>query len=284
MKVGYHLANDGNITDDHLQLLRKADTPIVKVLLRLDLQYEPTDFRRLHEFLPAHTEIVIRLYMPGQARWTPYEFAGRATGKLQSVLPLIPNRRTWIEIHNEPNHPEEGWGPSIDNTLRFGNWFHGVFTMLRQARFQNLGFPGLAVGEWRHKERSWGDTLLGVMKEADWVGCHCYWQSPNTLDQLTDPRLGKNWSWYLKRIDRPIIITEAGNSNAHGGFPVLSPYEQSWQYGFWCETVDPRIYAVNFFMLGGTEDWAGFRVYDETVLSLKGEVMPKSSNPIHKEV
>ena len=267
MLRGFHLANNGNITDEHLDWLQGVE--MVKCLVRLDLPAEPTGFQRLHESLPPHTEFVLRLYMPG--RWSAEEFVQRTQERLPRILSTLEDRTTWIEIHNEPNHKDgiEGWGRGMEHVTTFIPWYHYVIARFRCIGFQNLGFPGLALGN-QHWERVWARECKQIIEMSDWVGVHSYWQ--DGPDQMFDDRLGWNWSWYQKRFPgKRLIVTEAGNSNCHSPnvYQVLSPEQQADQYLEWCKHAEDGPHGVCFFMLGGTQDWAGFQVHKETIFTLR---------------
>ncbi len=105
------------------------------------------------------------------------------------------------------------------------------------------------------------------MEASDWVGVHCYWQLP---EQVEDRTFGQNWRWYARNVDRPVYVTEAGNSSCHTpSLPPVGPERQAAEFRRWCEAADDGgVEGVAFFMLDGSEDWAGFRLFDETIEAL----------------
>ena len=197
----------------------------------------------------------------------PKEFVAKVKEKLPPVLDALKWHRCWIEILNEPNHRDgiEGWGRSEHKAEDFQVWYFIVLNAL-QPHFINLGFPGLAVGEWAHGERTWARVCADAIQASDWLGIHCYWQ---TERDFTDPRLGRNWSWYKGKFpDKTLIVTEAANSSCHNPeLPQVGPHRQAMEYSRFARDAD--IHGVTFFMLGGTDDWAGFRIYPETLEALR---------------
>ena len=199
MLRGFHLANNGNITDEHLDWLQGVE--MVKCLVRLDLPAEPTGFQRLHESLPPHTEFVLRLYMPG--RWSAEEFVQRTQERLPRILSTLGDRTTWIEIHNEPNHKDgiEGWGKGMEHVTTFIPWYHYVLSRFRCIGFQNLGFPGLALGgvplglaepQQVLSERAGG--VLHLARERPELGCQPLPQPNHLLPGLAHQVLpGRVW-------------------------------------------------------------------------------------------
>ncbi len=142
---------------------------------------------------------MLRLYMPGPNPWPAAEFVARATRRLPPVLKCLEGHRVLIEIHNEPNHAAgiEGWGRTMEQAQSFAIWYSVVLDRLRQTGFADLGWPGLAVGEWGHGERTWAVVNRQNILKSDWVGCHCYWQGNGPdPEQMTMRALGQNWRWY----------------------------------------------------------------------------------------
>lgn len=210
----------------------------------------------------------------------------RSLGKLErdlrmhSVCEPRNDREILIEIHNEPNHRDgiEGWGRSVEDARDFGWWYAEVLQGLRawgegtcnvpQRVPLQFGWPGLALSEWAHGERTFAMENRANVRASDWVGCHCYWQRPGELDL---PQLGGNWRWYRRRWpNKRLFVTEAGNSWCHN--PELAPVgpgEQLRQYLEWVRLASRGgVAGVAFYMLGGSEDWAGFRLFPETVRAL----------------
>lgn len=267
-KIGVHLANDGNINWSDVEGLT-----LVKGLVRLDLDYEPTNYRELANHLRSDCDVVLRLFWPGYLE--PMEFVKRARGALPPILDALRFHRIFIEIHNEPNHRDgiEGWGKTVQRAEEFRAWYWVVLNAL-QPHYVNLGFPGLAVGEWAHGERTWAEICRDCILASDWVGIHCYWQTP---EQLEDERLGRNWLWYKETFpDKTLLVTEAGNSSCdNSALPQITPARQADEYTQFAH--DAAVHGVAFFLAGGTEDWTGFRIFPETLDSLRRTIGGSSS-------
>jgi hypothetical protein len=267
MRAGVHLANDGNVTDEHLNLIQSI--MLVKGLVRLDCDWGEIDWRRLGRHLRQDTAVVLRLFYPGPDMLKAPEFVSRSIRKLPRVLGELAPRECYIEIHNEPNHRAgiEGWGADLHFAWDFALWYARVLDGLRSAGFERLGFPGLALGQWAHQERAWARANEDNIRQSDWLGVHCYWQRPEEIEHL---QLGANWRWYRRRFPhKKIIVTEAANSGCDGPMGAPSPGEQAAQYARWCRLATGGVYGVTFFILGGT-GWDGFQVHPETIRALGG--------------
>ena len=266
MRAGIHLPNDGRMSHDDLQLL--AGLQIVKGLVRLDVQWDRLDWRRIAEHLDPGCVVVLRLYTPGRLR--PGDFVDRSARELPPVLARLKDHEVLIQIHNEPNHctGHEGWGPTEAHALDFREWYRRVYAGLQEHGFGGLGFPGLAVGNHAHGERRWSKVCRKEIRRSDWVGCHCYWQRP---EELEHPALGANWTHY--RVTYPnkrLIVVESGNSSCHSPeLPQMTPDRQRAEYLQWCRSAaSGGVDGVTFYMLAGSSEWAGFRLYPSTVRAL----------------
>lgn len=289
MKVGVHLPNDGKLSGEQFALIGGSGINLVKGLVRLDLPIGMDwsggmTWGAISHALPGDAEIILRLYAPMQEVWSVGDFVNAAIPRVQNACSQIGQGRVWVEIHNEPNHPIEGFGP--EGVERWRVWYTAVYQHLERA-FRMLGlhqqvrlmWPGLSLG-WAHRERVWARRCEEEIKFSDGLGVHCYWQSShNPIDQvdrqLYQDRLGGNWKFYddlcklYGQSEKPIYVTEAGNSNCHNKkFAVLTPDQQADEYIRWCRDARRRVNGVVFYLLGGSEDWAGFRLYPSTVMAL----------------
>lgn len=189
---------------------------------------------------------------------------------------------TRFEIHNEPNHMQgiEGWGQEDDQAKSFNQWFVEVYDRLK-GWYPHLqfGFPGLAP---HHNDERWLEICQEAIEKADWVGVHCYWQNPTTSDRnhLSD-YFGLWFKHYLDHIpsNKPIEITECGNSNCQNGY-VVDWQRIGQEYVAWLGEVfeHPRIEATHGFILSAPQDeWQGFAWVDKTgnirpVVSIVGDM------------
>ena len=289
--IGVHLPN--HVTPDDARFLGKH-LNIFKGLMRLDKPENPTsdddaldltDWHRIRQEAPDDAMFVLRIYANMKQNRMPYSvFAHLAANRL---LPLVrggplAGANVRLEIHNEPNHPDEGWGPTQGGAILFDGWYRLVYNDLQATLNRHslanvkLMWPGLAVAEWAHKERTWMRLCENSIINAPSVGVHSYWQTPTESDwsQLAHDGLGLNWKAYddlLKRYERgnEIIVTEAGNSNCHNpAYPPLTPRQQADQYVRWCKNAARGVSGVTFFLWGAMSPWEGFRVHHGTVEAL----------------
>lgn len=221
---------------------------------------------RIKEMLPDIT-ITVRLYEGGFGQGyhpTPKEFVDRVSEHIIRLRPYA-NR---FEIHNEPNHLQgiEGWGQDVHHANDFNGWFLEVYGRLKTAFLDlEFGFPGLAIP---HRDLAWLEVCQAAIEVADFVGIHCYWQNPTLVEtNHLDDFWGLRFQEYLARYpDKPFEITEYGNSNVHGNFPI------DWsvigrEYVAWHGEVfrHPRIEATHGFILSAPQaEWDGFAWVSES--------------------
>jgi len=218
------------------------------------------DFDRLAEESPG-MGFVVRLYDGRFGKGhhpTPAEFAG-------TFIPIMEELGTYairFEVHNEPNHLEgiEGWGQEDHHAHDFNNWFLEVYDMLKQAcPWAELGFPGLAL---HHRDLEWLDICRPAIEKAEWLGVHCYWQNPTPA---FSNHMANYWGLWFKEYherfpDKPLEITEFGNSNGQGGYPVL-PHEIALEYEEYYQELFKYPYlrsASAFIVSAPQEEWADF--------------------------
>jgi hypothetical protein len=250
-----------------------AGLRLVKALVRLDNmgQWDEIDWRHLGEVLGDDCLVILRLFFPG--RLSSAEFVRRAAARLPAVFAALGHREILLELHNEPNHAAgiEGWGKAPSQARDFAWWYHEVRAGMRAAGYiGRLGFPGLAVGQGNHGERWWAIINRANLRASGWVGCHCYWQRPEELERLD---LGGNWAWYRRLWpNKRLFVTEAGNSSCDNpALPRVTPERQRAEYLSWCRSAAAGgVAGVAFYMLGGSAEWASFRLYPETVRALAG--------------
>lgn len=299
MKIGVHLPNDGVLSGDDLALLRESGLNLFKGLVRLDVDNDPLDW----SVLPREddTEYIARLYADFRGgAWGAHDFATKACGRLGSIARILEPNPVLVEIHNEPNHPHEGFGPTKAGANIWKAWYNHAYKKIAEWRNKTnwshvrLGWPGLAVSEWQHRERTWAAMNQDNITQSEWIGVHCYWQTGHgdNNPQIHDGRLGRNYMFYLEMQQRivetlscptcrrpwrkavgkkpPVYVTEVANSNCHNlSLPTLTARDQANQYVEWAQMADAEgVAGATFFIYGGTEDWAGFRLARETVLAL----------------
>jgi len=156
----------------------------------------------------------------------------------------------YFEVHNEPNHPNEGMGWNWNSGAEFGAWFVQTVDILRQ-RFPEVkfGFPGLSP---QPNVPDFLDGATPYIARADWVGIHCYWQS---VDQQPYPMVADNagmyWRGFRTRYpDKLLMITEFSNNTAG-----VDPGEKGRQYARYFQLLrnEPGLGAAFAFAL----NWPG---------------------------
>ncbi len=209
-RVGVHGRNDVRFYDADYEVLRVAKIETLKMMSHTDVDV----YRRAREINP-NVEFIVRLFMPEHQnlmkdgrRITPQEFVAY-------MAPIINRLRPWVkkfEIHNEPNHHTglEGWGATDDHARDFLQWYLEVLRRLRQvAPWAQFGFPGLAPGDYPHRDRAWLAICRPAIEQSDWLGVHCYWQ----YDNMRHPEWGLRFRLYHDMFpNKPLEITEFGDS------------------------------------------------------------------------
>ncbi|NDJ36977.1 MAG: hypothetical protein GYB64_20180, partial [Chloroflexi bacterium] len=126
-----------------------------------------------------------------------------------------------FEVHNEPNLTAEGFGLSWNTGQEFGEWMLEVIGALRPRFPQALfGWPGLSPGPSvsgiRYDEKLFLRSAGSLVRQADWIGCHCYWR---TEADLLSEHGGLGYRYYREEYpDRLLFITEFSNPAAEVGW------------------------------------------------------------------
>lgn len=255
-KVGVHGRNDETFEEGDYQVIREARIEAIKMmsLTRRDV------FQRIKGENPD-IEIITRLFHGG-GFIEPGQF-------IQDMLPVMAQLQpfcTMFQIGNEPNHAAriEGWGKEDDDARSFNQWFLQVYAALKQAHpWAQLGFPGLAVPDPAHRDRAWLRLCRDAINRADWLGCHCYWQTPpGGGSVMLEEHSGLCFKYYHEMYpDKVIHILECGNSN--GQNPAFSTDENLYaeEYVTWLNEVFkyPYLGSASFFILSSPDpNWRSF--------------------------
>ena len=194
------------------------------------------------------------------------KFVQKWTSILQSLLPF----GDCVQLNNEPNHPGENFGgPDWAAAVNYNAYFLRLAPALKAAvPGLKLGFPGLAV---QQNEVNWWTACREAMELADWVGCHVYAQFEN----WDDPAWGRRYELLQALTDKPIIITEYGDSTP--GRPIE---EKAQRYKAWLEELPGQIEAAYCYLLSSPHDeWAEFVLNDkaiEIICSAKTQSQPEA--------
>ncbi len=193
---------------------------------------------------------------------------------------------TKFQIVDEPNHLQRytGWGKEDADAENFNQWFLEVYALLKaEFPWAELGFPPLAEPDFGHRSHAWLKICRPAIERADWLGVHSWWQSPpGRQSVMFNEDFGLNFKFYHTQYpDKPLEITEFGNSNFQSGYPI-SEGEIANEYVLWLNEVFryPYIRSANAYILSSPDkSWEFFawRTEDKRikpVVSLVGK-MPR---------
>jgi len=261
-RVGVHGRNNENFEEKDYQVIRESRIEAVKMMS----QTRPQVLERIKKE-NGDIEIITRLYDGANVgkdhHPTPAEFAGRMIPIMKDYQPFCKK----FHLLNEPNHIHryEGWGANDDDARNFNTWFLEAYDRLKQAHpWASLGFPGLALPDaGAHRDRSWLNICRPAIEKADWLGCHCYWQTPPGQGSMVfNEAFGLNFKYYHQQYpDKTIEILECGNSNIQNGFPI-SDEDVAREFTDWLQEVFkyPYINSAAYFILSSQDrgNWEFF--------------------------
>ena len=259
-RVGLHGRNDRFFTGRDYELVQRARIETLKMMSHTSVSV----FAKLRKENPQ-VEFIVRLYddrINKNSRPTASRFAARMIPIMRSLRPYA----TKFEIHNEPNHATglEGWGSSDAHALSFNAWYWEVLGRLKRAcPWAKLGFPGLALNN-PHRDLAWLGICKKSIEASDWLGCHCYWQYGNMMNDAW----GLRFKLYHQRFpNKKIEITEFGNST-----PNLPREEMANQYAQYYQKLNGYAYlgsASSFIGSSPDPAWGQF-----TWLKEGGDMLP----------
>jgi hypothetical protein len=242
--VGVHGRADGALQPADFEALRTAKVEAVKLLTWA----RPEDVDQLRQIRPDMF-ILARLMTKIGA---PNQFSDFFVGEVQAHMAAFYARGIrYFEIHNEPNLTAEGWGSSWADGRVFGRFFMEVRQKLK-AQFPEalFGWPGLSpgpgIGGVRLKDTDFVNQADDALRAADWLGVHCYWQSPDLMENETDG--GRVYRSYRRRYpDKLIFITEFSNRTE-------SPAVKASQYVTYYQSLrhEPGIGAAFSFVVSAS--------------------------------
>lgn len=215
-RVGLHGRNNVTFAEVDFQVVNTARIEAMKVMGQTD----PAVFKRLKQENP-NIDLITRLYddrFGTNTHPSAEQFAAKQIPVIKALQPYCAK----FEVHNEPNHLKgyEGWGQEDYHAKDFNTWFLRVYDLLKAAcPWAKLGFPGLAIP---HRDLEWIELCRPSVERADWLGVHCYWQTPagQEKNHLTD-FWGLRFKYYHQKFPTKIIeITECGNSNIQAEPPI----------------------------------------------------------------
>jgi hypothetical protein len=222
VRVGLDGRNDAAFQEGDYQLVGAAKIETLKMMSLTD----PAVFARVQQENPG-VEFIVRLYddrLNADGHPTPKEFADRMIPIMRGLQPYAVK----FEVGNEPNHFRryEGWGPTDADAQNFNAWFLEVYGLLKTAHpWAELGYPALATPDSYHRDKAWLALTREAVERADWLGVHCYWQSPpDKPNTMFDEAHGLCFKYYHELFpDKPLELTEFDNDNVVWDIPPLTP-------------------------------------------------------------
>ena len=260
VRVGLGGRNDTTFLEGDYQLIRAAKIETLKMMSLTD----PAVFARIREENPD-VEFIVRLYddrMNAQGHPTPKEFADRMLPIMRGLQPYAVK----FEVGNEPNHFRriEGWGPTDADAQNFNAWFLEVYGLLKTAHpWAELGYPALGTPDSYHRDRAWLALTREAVERADWLGVHCYWQSPpDKPNTMFDEEHGLCFKYYHELFPaKPLELTEFDNDNVVWDIPPLTPEQIAQEYVTYYQELFKYPYirsASSFIMSSSDTQWDYF--------------------------
>jgi hypothetical protein len=260
VRIGLNGRNDIGFHEPDYHLISTAKIETLKMMSLT----RPEVFARLKTENPD-IEFIVRLYddrINANGHPTPAEFAHK-------MGPIIGNLQPYavkFEVGNEPNHFKryEGWGPDDADAVDFNTWFLEVYDLLKTAHpWAEFGFPALGTPDSVHRDRAWLELNREAIERADWLGVHCYWQTPpGQASTMFDENRGLCFKYYHAMFPtKPIELTEFSNDNIVYGFPPASEEELAQQYVQYYQELSkyPYIRSASSYILSSyDQNWAYF--------------------------
>ena len=264
---GIHLPNTTTETPD-FGLIRRGRFTAAKCF-----DFTPHDAIRRVRGECGIDRWLVRLWWPGRPA-EPCPYTAAMIPKLEGLVrgPLA-GCEVVVEIHNEPNHCAgiEGWGHEFEHIANFQCWYMAVYWLLRREFPHEFAtcYPGLANGD-AHNDFEWYLRSGRALEVSDYVGVHTYWQGEHHLD----------WTWGLRYAQHfrrftpeRMMITEYGDSSFAGhGFDASEEARARRVYEWLVRVRQNRVAGAFWFILGGTEDWRGFRLTERIAEAMAAAV------------
>ena len=220
MLVGINGRNDfwqGQFTESDYRVIREAKIEMVKLMEYTKISV----LQRLRTERPA-IQFIVRLYEQGQKPGLPAEFVNKHANSIETFRPYT----NLFEVLNEPNHKQEGWGPTLDQAGEFNQWFLQTLPLLKARHpWAKFGFPALSptmLPDDPYLDFDWLEASRPAIEAADWLGVHCYWfDEAGTLH----PAFGLRFTQYHQHFPtKTLHITE------FNGGPQIHPWYRAEGY------------------------------------------------------
>jgi hypothetical protein len=209
--IGLHGRLDGQMEDADWQVLQSANVEALELVSTA----APADVDHARQVNP-NMLVVVRLWADLEGRMVrAADFVSRAEDAMSA---FYSRQVRYFEVHHQPNLTPEGAGTTWANGLEFGEWFLEVVGLLK-ARFPEalFGWPGLSPGPgivgMRQGLWEFMESAGQIVDQADWIGCHCYWQDEA---QMFSNDQGLLYRAYRERWPRKLIMITEFSNNASG--------------------------------------------------------------------
>lgn len=223
----------------HSQLQRGGKT--VKLL-----HNHPTNvFNQIRSYNPQY--VVIRIMQHwGNRNVTAEQFYQWNVDELIQKVNALPNITKIIEVHNEPNLYEEGFGYSWSNGFQFATWFNqavALFKSRNELRDIPFAYPGLSPGgsipSIRYDSNMFLTESLNAGVNADVFCCHAYWSDHYPITTaIQDVQNFKN-----RVPNKDLYVTEASRNDRPA---TKTPQQYGQEYAQFVKSVNAK--AVYFFV------------------------------------
>ena len=198
---GLHMRADGNSADADFQCIKIARLNAAKIMTNTSFE----EYAHLRSLVQPD-RIVLRLFAAGDN-----PSLGDTKKFFEEQFRWLGGFNTrggrFVEIHNEPNLPIEGFGKFWQTSDDFGVWYRDVARQIRTA-FPSLliGWPGLSPQDNVPEFMAVLDASIqsGLV---DWIGAHAYWEDAAGLQSEEHARYYRR---FLNR-GKPVLITEFAN-------------------------------------------------------------------------
>lgn len=258
-RIGLHASADpGDLYGGETEYneFKTLQPGVIKVLSA----HSETAVKRLASESPG-VQWIVRVFQKGWDRnITPQDFFDWTKDDTQRTIDAlfglgVPGSFIWLELHNEPNLVQEGWGASWADGADFNTWLLDVLGKYR-AFLPGVKFlyPGLSPGGDVAGARTDSGQFLDLSVEAanacDGVALHAYWSDPFPVSQAyayIDAYISIFGS-------KPLWVTEASRNDRPA---TKTPIQYAVEYfDFWQELKKrPPMQGVTFFVASGSDSY-----------------------------
>jgi hypothetical protein len=262
-RLGLHASADGGLASGELAAFQQARVELVKIMSSMGGE----DVSALAAALPG-VPFVIRAFLHfGGRQVSPQQFFDWTVNDVRRAVDRLKDRQVIIELHNEPNLYDEGFGVNWSNGSSYATWANTLLQLYKSA-FSGyaFAFPGLSpggdVGGIRYDSARFLAEASAAVASHDYLAVHAYWAAnwPMSLALETVD------SAIVKYPGKPVIVTESSNNKR-----TTSQEGKAGEYITFVEELKkrPSVYGVTYFIAsasnpiwgwgsnGSGETWVG---------------------------